>query len=309
MCDATAAVVNVEQEQFWNDVAGPLWVAAEEETERHTSPFGEAALERAAPGPGEAVLDVGCGCGATTVALMEAVGASGSVLGVDLSAPMLARAAERVATPGAAQARFRRADAQVTDFGAGAFDLVFSRFGVMFFADPVAGFANLRRALRPTGRMVFVCWQAPSANPWMAVVNRAAAEIFGLQPPPHDAPGPFSLAERSRLVGIADAAGFGDLSVVSHELRLQQSADQPVEEWVHQRLVMGPARSLYLEADPARRREVLATAVAGLASYRVDASDPLAGLEMAAAAWIVEARPQPRAWRAGRHGRSVSDDR
>ena len=288
MSDATAAVVNTEQEQFWNDVAGPLWVAAEEDTERHTGPFGEAALGRAAPVAGEAVLDVGCGCGATTAALVEAVGATGSVLGVDLSAPMLARAAERI---GAGGARFGRVDAQVADFGAGVFDLVFSRFGVMFFSDPVAGFANLRRALRPAGRLVFVCWQAPSANPWMAVVNRAAAEIFGLERPPHDAPGPFSLADRSRLMEIIDTAGFAEVDVVSHELCLHLGAGQPVEDWVHQRLVMGPARSLYLEEDPARQREVRETVAAGLAAYRVDAADPVGGLEMAAAAWIVEARP------------------
>jgi SAM-dependent methyltransferase len=287
MSDAPAGVVNTEQEEFWNDVAGPLWVAAEEETERHTGPFGEAALERAAPAAGEAVLDVGCGCGVTTAALGEAVGAAGSVLGVDLSAPMLARAAERVGEP---HVRFRRGDAQVIDFGAEAFDLVFSRFGVMFFADPVAGFANLRRTLRPAGRLVFVCWQAPSANPWMAVVNRIAAKIFGLEPPSHDAPGPFSLADRSRLVQIIDAAGFATVSVASHDLNLHLGAGQPVEDWVHQRLVMGPARSLYIEKDLARQREVRDMAAAGLAPYRVDAADPLGGLEMAAAAWIVEAR-------------------
>ncbi len=294
MSDAMAVVVNTEQEQFWNDVAGPLWVAAEEETERHTAPFGDAALERAAPAAGEAVLDVGCGCGATTAVLAEAVGTTGSVLGVDLSAPMLARAAERIGAAGAAgaaQVRFRRADAQVADFGAGVFDLVFSRFGVMFFSDPVAGFANLRRALRPAGRLVFVCWQAPSANPWMAVVNRAAAQIFGLEPPPHDAPGPFSLADRSHLMRIVEGAGFAEISVASCELRLHLAAGQPVEEWVHQRLVMGPARSLYLDEDPARQREVRNMVAAGLAPYRVDATDPLGGLELAAAAWIVEGRP------------------
>lgn len=291
MSDATASVANTEQERFWNDVAGPLWVAAEEETERHTAPFGRAALERAAPAPGEAVLDVGCGCGATTSALAEAVGATGSVLGVDLSAPMLARAAERVGGPGTARTGFRRADAQVTDFGDGVFDLVFSRFGVMFFSDPVAGFANLRRSVRPSGRMVFACWQAPSENPWMAVVNRAAAQIFGLQPPPHDAPGPFSLAERSHLEEVLHAARFDAVSVVSHELHLRLGAGRPVEEWVHQRLVMGPARSPYLDEGPGRQREVRAMVAAGLAPYRVDATDPLGGLELAAAAWIAEARP------------------
>ncbi|MDA8309994.1 MAG: methyltransferase domain-containing protein [Actinomycetota bacterium] len=282
---------NEEQERFWNDVAGPLWVAAEEETERHTGPFGAAALAVAAPSDGESVLDVGCGCGASTVALAAAVGPKGSVLGVDLSAPMLARARERAARSGASQVRFRRADAQDADLGPGAFDLVFSRFGVMFFADPVAAFANLRRVLRPGGRMVLVCWQAPSANPWMAVVNRAAAAIFSLEAPPHDAPGPFALCDPGRLDAVVRAGGFSSVEISSHAERLHLGAGLPVEDWVHERLLMGPARTPYLDATPGRRREVRVRLAEELAQYLVDPEVPTSGLEMGAAAWILEARP------------------
>jgi SAM-dependent methyltransferase len=282
---------NEEQERFWNDVAGPLWVAAEEEIERHTGPFGEVALAVAAPAEGEAVLDVGCGCGATAIALAAAVGAGGTVLGVDLSAAMLARAEERVAASGASQVWFRRADAQGADLGAGSFDLVFSRFGVMFFADPVAGFANLRRALRSDGRMVFVCWQAPSANPWMAVVNRAAARMFGLDAPPHDAPGPFSLADPERIAAVLYAGAFRTVEITAHEERLHLGSGQPVEDWVHQRLMMGPARSSYLDSQPDRQREVRAVLAESLAAHRIDVDDPMSGLAMDAAAWVVDARP------------------
>ncbi|WP_249010565.1 class I SAM-dependent methyltransferase [Conexibacter sp. DBS9H8] len=291
MSDTKPAIVNTQQEQFWNDVAGPLWVAAEDQTERQTAPFGEAALARAAPAPGEAVLDVGCGCGATTAALAVAAGVAGRVVGVDLSAPMLARAAQRVADqPGVAQVEFRRVDAQVADLGPDAFDLVFSRFGVMFFADPVAGFGNLRRALAPGGRLVFVCWQTPTANPWMAVVNRGAAEIYGLEAPPHDAPGPFSLADRSRLERILKAAGFVEVEVAPHELVLHLGAGQPVGDWVHERLMMGPARTMYLEESPDRQREVRDLLSVRVDPFRIDAADLTAGLELPAAAWIVEAR-------------------
>jgi SAM-dependent methyltransferase len=282
---------NEEQERFWNDVAGPQWVVAEEELERHTGPFGTVALAVAAAAEGEAVLDVGCGCGATTLALATAVGAGGTVLGVDLSAVMLARAEERAAASGAAQVSFRRTDAQTADLGAGSFDVVFSRFGVMFFADPVAAFGNLRRTLRADGRLVFACWQAPSANPWMAVVNRGAARVFGLEPPPHDAPGPFSLADPARITAVLGAAGFPTVRITAHEERLHLGSGQPVEDWVHQRLVMGPARSCYLEAHPDRQRDVRATLAAGLAPFRVDAEDPLSGVAMDAAAWVVDARP------------------
>jgi SAM-dependent methyltransferase len=287
----TRAVANEEQERFWNEVAGPLWVAAEEETECHTGPFGEAALSLAAPGAGEVVLDVGCGCGSTTVTLAAAVGAGGRVLGVDLSSSMLARAEERAGAAGAAHVGFHRVDAQSADLGADCFDLVFSRFGVMFFADPVAGFTNLRRALRADGRMVFVCWQAPSANPWMALVNRAAVRIFDLEVPPHDAPGPFSLADPDRTAAVLDAAGFGAVEITARRRRLHLGVGQPVEDWVHQRLLMCPASSLYLASDPDRQRQVRSTVVDAVAGYQSDGDDPLSGLRMDAAAWIVSARP------------------
>ncbi|MHB1552612.1 MAG: class I SAM-dependent methyltransferase [Acidimicrobiales bacterium] len=282
---------NEEQERFWNDVAGPLWVAAEEETERHTGPFGAAALAVAAPSAGEAVLDVGCGCGSTTVALGAAVGAGGSVLGVDLSAAMLARAEERAAASGSTHVRFRRADAQDADLGSASFDLVFSRFGVMFFADPAGAFANLHRALRPRGRMVFVCWQAASANPWMAVVNRGAARIFSLEPPSHDVPGPFALCDPDRIDAVLRAAGFSDVEITAHAEQLCFGAGQSVEGWVNQRLLMGPARAAYLDAGLDRQREACAILAEELAPYRVDGEAPESGLVMDAAAWIVGARP------------------
>ncbi len=285
--DATA---NEEQERFWNDVAGPLWVAAEEEIELHAGPFGKAALAVAAPAVGEMVLDVGCGCGSTTVALAAAVGAGGGVLGVDLSAVMLARAEERVAASGVSHVRLRRADAQVVDLEPGSFDLVFSRFGVMFFADPIGAFANLRRALRPGGRMVFACWQAPSANPWMAVVNRGAARIFSLEPPPPDGPGPFGLCDPDRIDAILRAAAFSSIEISSHEERLQLGLGESVEEWVHQRLLMGLARSAYLDAGPDRQREVRAALAEELVPYQLDVDAPTSGLMMDAAAWIVAAR-------------------
>ncbi|MDA8315886.1 MAG: class I SAM-dependent methyltransferase [Actinomycetota bacterium] len=286
-----ACSANEEQERFWNGVAGPLWVAAEEETERHTGPFGAAALVVAEPTAGEAALDVGCGCGATTIALATAVGAGGSVLGVDLSAAMLARAGERAAANGMSQVRFRRADAQVADLGCGSFNLVFSRFGVMFFADPSAAFANLRRSLHPRGRMVFACWQAPSANPWMAVVNRGAARIFSLEPPSHDAPGPFALCDPDRLGAVLRAGGFSAVEITEHVEQLHLGAGQPVEGWLHQRLLMGPARAAYLDAGSGRQREVRAVLADELAAYGVDGEDPESGFVMDAAAWIVEARP------------------
>jgi SAM-dependent methyltransferase len=287
---ASAATANEEQDRFWNDVAGPLWVATEEESELHTKPFGDAALAVAAPALGERVLDVGCGCGSTTHALAAAVGPVGRVIGVDLSAVMLARAGERTAT--LSQVELRRADAQVAELDAAGFDLVFSRFGVMFFADPVAGFANLRCSLRPGGRLAFACWQAPSANLWMALVNRAAAKLFDLPaPPPHDAPGPFAFADRERIETVLAAAGFTAIEISSCQRSLHLGAGLRLEDWVRQRLVMGPARQPYLDSDGDRRDQVVASIVDIVSAYRAPGDDPLRGLWMDGAAWIVSARP------------------
>ena len=133
------------------------------------APLMTAALDRARPAVGETVLDVGCGCGATLLALADRVGPDGSILGVDISAPMLDRARERVRDSAMRNVRLTRSEAAVHAFEPGAFDLAFSRFGVMFFDDPDRAFANIRSALAATGRLAFVCWAPPRDNPWLTV--------------------------------------------------------------------------------------------------------------------------------------------
>jgi len=171
---------NAEQVRHWNEVAGPRWVLFQERLDRELAVFAEAVLERAKPAAGEAALDIGCGCGATTLELGRRVGAKGRALGVDVSRPMLERARARAAAAGAAQVAFLAADAQTAPLEPAAFDLLVSRFGVMFFTDPTAAFANLRRALRPGGRVTFVCWQKIADNPWLLVPLGAVAQELPL---------------------------------------------------------------------------------------------------------------------------------
>lgn len=281
---------NTEQVRFWNEIAGPHWVAAEEEIERQAGPFGEAALVVAAPAPGESVLDVGCGGGSTTVRLAEAVGPAGSVVGADLSGPMLARAEQRKAAGKLRHVHLERVDVQNADLGQERFDLAFSRFGVMFFGDPVAAFANIRRALRPGGRLAFVCWQAPRANPWMAIVNRAAMAAFAVEPPPPEAPGPFALADPQRIRTILRDAGLEQVEVAADRRRLHLGAGRTVDEWVERRLAMGAARRAYADADATHKLAVRQELVRSLSSYAVDPEDATSGLSMEAAAWLVTAR-------------------
>ncbi len=200
---------NVDQSEFWNAQPGRNWVLHDADLDAISANVSGLLLAACAPAPGERALDVGCGAGASTFALAAAVGASGAVLGVDISAPLLRRAEERRAALGAGNVAFALADAQDHRFEPGAFDLAASRFGVMFFADPVAAFRNIAAGLRPGGRIAFAAWAGPEANPWFTLPQRVAFARLGpvAQTPP-DAPGPMAFRDVDRVCGILAAAGF-----------------------------------------------------------------------------------------------------
>jgi SAM-dependent methyltransferase len=278
---------NVEQSKYWNEVAGPRWVRFQEVLDAELAVLTGAALDRAAPRPGASVVDVGCGCGATSLELARRVGAAGRVLGVDLSKPMLARAAERAAAAGLSQISFREADAQTERFAPGAADLVFSRFGVMFFADPIAAFANLRAALRPGGRVTFVCWQKLAENPWLTVPMAAMAKYVQLPPPPPPgAPGPFAFADPARVAEILGGAGYAGVELEDLREPLVLGGGT-LDGAVEFSLEIGPAATALRETNPgpevrARVADAIREALAPFAAS--------GKLQMGSAAWIATAR-------------------
>jgi SAM-dependent methyltransferase len=274
---------NSEQIRYWNETTGPRWVEQEELLDAQVSPLGLAAIERAGVAPGERVLDVGCGCGQTSLQLARRVGPSGAVLGIDVAAVMLERARARAA--GLPNLRFVNADAQTHRFGE-RFDLVFSRFGVMFFADPPAAFANLRRALLPGGRLAFVCWQAIERNPWMLVPLRALVGLVELPPPPAPgAPGPFSFADPQRVRGILAAAGCSDVALEPQEGELALGAGGGLERAVGLALQIGPAGAALREAGEDVRRRAADAVREALAPFTTPE-----GVRAGYAAWIATAR-------------------
>src|SRR5579872_1765214 len=192
---STGDIVNTEAARFWSELA-PTWVSMDQRLDEVAGPAGGLAIDRLDLSPGQRVVDLGCGTGGTTLELAARVGSGGEVLGVDIAEGMLARARERVAEAGIENVTFERADVQVHPFGEGRFDRAYSRFGVMFFDDLVAAFANVRRSLRPGGLLSFACWQDVFANEWMLVPGLAALTALGLAPTPPDpeAPGPFRLS-------------------------------------------------------------------------------------------------------------------
>ena len=268
----------------WNDAVGEAWVRHSESYDETLAPFGHAAMDRLGVQGAGSVLDVGCGTGATTVELATRSGGA-SVVGVDLSRRMLDRAEQRV-TP-SDPVRFVVADVQSDPLPGGPFDRVFSRFGVMFFPDPVVAFTRIADAMAEGGRMAFVCFKGPEANPFIVVpLLAAAAAHLRLPPmPPPDAPGPFSLADADGLRDLLGTAGLV-------EVRVEDGPDEAVmrgedvttiaTRLLEQNPVTGPALR---SASPDARRAAVAAAAEAISGHFSGAE-----VRMDAGTWVVTAR-------------------
>jgi SAM-dependent methyltransferase len=277
---------NAEQIEYWNETSGPRWTAVAPQIDDQVSPFGVWGMESAKVAGGESVLDVGCGTGQTSLQLAERVGLEGAVLGIDVSSVMLALAHERAVGAKLANVRFVNADAQIHPFEASRFDLVYSRFGAMFFADPGAAFANLRLALKPGGRLALVCWQEIDRNPWMREPLVSLASVIELPAPPEPgAPGPFALADAERVRAILESAGFAHIAFESAESPLAIGGEGTLDDALAFLLEVGPAAAALREKSAEDRRAALAALRHALRRY----STPK-GVVMDAAAWIVTAR-------------------
>lgn len=267
---------NQEQIDYWNGNAGEQWTAAQEHLDTMLLPLSEQALSITAVRPGEQVLDVGCGCGATSLALAQ-MGAQ--VTGIDVSAPMVARAQQRAAN--IENVSFVEADAS-TWRGAAPFDLTFSRFGVMFFEDPVPAFANIRENLKADGRLCFICWRLPKDNPWLAI-SAAAAAPFLPEPPPPEGPGPFAFAREDFVQNLLSSAGFSnvDLSLCEAELTLAKDVDAALEFQTR----IGPLSRVIAELEGDARAQAMTAVGEALQPYQ-----QADGVKLGASCWVVTAQ-------------------
>jgi SAM-dependent methyltransferase len=280
--DLTAA--NAAQFHQWNHVGGPAWTRCQERLDQQLRPHGARALAEAAIRTGEAVLDVGCGCGDTTLEIARRVGPSGLATGVDISAPMLARARERAAEAGLAQAEFLHADAQIAALPEGRYDVVFSRFGVMFFADPARAFENLARSLAKGGRIAFVCWQSLFQNPFMGVPLSAFGQHVPLPPAPGpEDPGMFSFADPARVRRILEGAGFEGVALAGEEIPTAPGAGG-LDEAVEMFFEVGPGPNA-LREHPDREPEARAAVRRAFEPFVTPE-----GVRMGSTVWIVTAR-------------------
>lgn len=273
---------NKAQIEYWNGPTGEKWARHSSETDRSLTRAADAVLQLAAARPGERVLDIGCGAGATSFLLAEQVGPGGHVTGLDVSQPLLALARARAS---AANIDFMEADAAVAPFRP-EYDLIFSCFGVMFFVDPVAAFGNIRKAAAPCGRLAFICWRTAEENEWVSLPYAAAKPFLPERKPAHPhAPGPFAFADADRLQGILRDAGFREIGIAPFDGMMDlSSAPRNASFQVTQ--LMGPISRALQGADDATRTKVEDAVTEALANFQTGSENIRLGM----ACWLVSAK-------------------
>jgi SAM-dependent methyltransferase len=274
---------NAQQLEYWNGPVGERWAGLQESIDLHLAEITDALVRFASPRAGERVLDVGCGCGTTTLLLGMKAEPEGAAAGIDISVPMLNVARARAAAQNA-DIVFIEADASDYDFQP-VFDLVFSRFGIMFFADPVAAFANLRKALAPAGRLVFACWRNFELNGWAWEPMQAARPLLPPQEPADPfAPGPFAFADGGRLRRILQDAGYKGIDLELFDGAVNMGAT--VQDAAAEALNIGPLARAATGLDEATR-EKIRRVVEGVYARHLAPS----GVQPPAACWFVRAIP------------------
>lgn len=286
-CSAATDDRNTDEIAYWNGPGGQRWLNRQQEQNALLAPVANLLLDRAAPRMGEFVLDIGCGCGATSFELARRVAPAGHVLGIDVSAPMLEGARQLARQPEAAglPLEFALADATVHDFQPERAGLLFSRFGVMFFADPARSFTHMRRGLRSGARLVFSCWRQPRENPWLLLpLQQAYRHVPRLPEIGPEDPGPFSFADPARVRGILEQAGFAQIRLDPVDLLLDMANGHGLDAAVDTATKMGPASRALDGQPPTLQAAAVESIRAALAQHQVGQTVP-----MAAALWVVTA--------------------
>jgi ubiquinone/menaquinone biosynthesis C-methylase UbiE len=286
MTDQQTGSPNAREVQYWNSAHTRPWADEYEAIDRLFAGLTRVALDHAAPKLGERVIDIGCGSGTTVLELAARVGPSGYVLGADVSKLSVAKARERIAAATVHQAEIMLCDVSTHIFPANSFDLVFSRFGVMFFADPVATFANIRKAMKSDGRLALAVFRTPQENKWATAALAAVRHLLPpITPPGPEEPGEFSWADAARVHRILETAGFEDISLMSHDPAMPLAGRGGAAEAASFTFRVGPVVRAMSDASEQQKKEVRSVLEAFFTSH-----EGPQGVVLPGAIWVVTAR-------------------
>ena len=276
---------NIKQKQFWSGAGGDVWVDKQREMDIMLNPLGERVIQGLDLKEETKILDIGCGCGATTLEIAKIVN-QGEIIGVDISEPMLERATQTASDMALTNISYQVKDVQVDEMPNKYFDIAFSRFGVMFFEDPFEAFNNINHSLKDDGQLSFVCWQHASLNPWQSLSIQVIKEFLDLPAPPPKSPGPFAFEDKSYIEEILNASGFRDIEIKDNQEDIVMFSGKSIREACEDYLTINPVVTEMLKNSPSELREEILEALIGkFSDYHKDD-----GLLFPSATWIVTAK-------------------
>ena len=278
--------VNKNQKDFWSGKGGDIWVERQNAMDTMLSPLGEAALNKLNFNEEENVLDIGCGCGHTTLNIAKRIGPSGNVTGLDISEPMLKRAKESAVEMSITNTSFKCIDVQTEDLGDQIYSTAFSRFGVMFFEDSIAAFKNINKSLISGGYLSFVCWQSPAVNPWQSLFIQEVKKFLDLPSPPPRSPGPFAFMESEYVSSILEESKFQDIRIEGHEAEVNMFSGRSLSDSVKDYISINPVVTQMLkESSENQIAEIVNSGIEAFSPYYSEK-----GLIFPSATWLVTAR-------------------
>ena len=275
--------VNKNQRDFWSGKGGDIWVERQNAMDTMLSPLGEAALNKLNLNEGENVLDIGCGCGHTTLNIAKRISPDGQVTGLDISEPMLKRAKESANEMSISNVSFNCVDVQTDDIGEEVYSAAFSRFGVMFFEDPIAAFHNINKSLITGASLSFVCWQSPALNPWQSLFIEAVKKYVDLPSPPPRSPSPFAFMESEYVSSILEESNFQNIMIEGHEAEVNMFSGRSLSDSVKDYISINPVVSGMLkDSTEQEKTEIINSAIEAFSPYY-----SAKGLMFPSATWLV----------------------
>ena len=275
---------NIKQKQFWSGAGGDVWVDKQREMDIMLNPLGQKAIKQLILEEHTKILDIGCGCGATTIEIAKMI-PKGHVTGLDISIPMLDRAEKFASEMSLSNIDFQVKDVQTEEINSNHYDIAFSRFGVMFFEDPYEAFKNINQSIKENGQLVFVCWQHPSLNPWQSLSLQVIKEYLDLPSPPPKSPGPFAFEDKDYIEDILKSTDFKDISIADNQEDIVMFSGKSIREACEDYLTINPVVTEMLQnSGNELKEEILEALIAKFSSFHNND-----GLLFPSATWIVSA--------------------